>query len=623
MSTDFINIPIDGNANAPAFTVYSNGQALPGSISVASLMVRTEVNRIPTARLVIFDGDPSEKDFKVSGAKYFRPGKTIEIKAGYDTEEVAIFTGLVVKHGLRARRSTAPELVVELKDAAVEMCLGRKNAYFSDQSDREIIEDITAAYGLTVSGEDTSVSHPHMVQYNSSDWDFVLSRAEKNALLVLVENGQFELVKPNLDQDAVAKVAYGTNILEFDTEVDARNQYEEILATSWDYSAQKIAPPDAASSGGVGSVAKGIASKAKEAAGEAVAAVSDVASAIGLDTSALDAIDPITQDDLAKVFGINPYHMIHGGNVPDQELQAWVEALQLKNDLAFRRGRVVVQGTSDIKPGKVVDLSGLGVNFKGKVFVSAVCHQINDQNWETDVQFGLCHEWFTSEQDILDTPAGGLVPAVCGLQVGIVTQLEDDPDGEFRVKVRMPILNDSDDGVWARWSSLDAGKDRGAFFLPEVDDEVVLGFFNDDPRDPVALGMLHSSTRKAPFSAVADNVEKGFVTKSGIKLVFDDTKDKSSILIETPGGQIISLTDEDKTIAIEDQSGNKMEMNEDGITIESAADLTLKAKGDLNLEATGDIASSATGQFTAEGTGGVDIASSGTAALSGAIVQIN
>ncbi len=623
MFTDFTNIPTDGAADQPTFSVYSDGQAIPSSISVSSLMVRLELNRIPTARLILFDGDPSEKDFKLSGAKFFRPGKTIEIKAGYRHDDVSIFEGVIIKHGLKARKTSAPELVVELKDPAIKMCLGRKNAYFADQTDRTIIEDIAGAYGLNVDGEDTSVEHPHMVQFNVSDWDFILSRAEKNALLVQVANGELQLLKPDLNQEPVLKAVYGTNIYAFDSEVDARNQYKDVLATSWDYSSQKIAPPDAASGGGLGGVAQGAASAAQSAAGQAVAAVSNVASAIGLDTSILDALDPISQEDLANVFGIEPYKMIHGGSLAEQELQAWVDALKLKSDLAFQRGRVLVQGTSDVKPGTVIELDGLGVNFKGKVFVTAVSHQINDTNWETDIQFGLCHEWFTHEADILDTPAGGLVPAVCGLQIGIVTQIEADPDSEFRVKVRMPIVNDADDGVWARWASLDAGEDRGVFFMPEVDDEVVLGFFNDDPRDPVVLGMLHSTKRKAPFTVTKDNTEKGFVTKSGIRLVFNDTDGKASITMETPDGHLISLTDEDKTIAITDISGNKIEMSDSGITIESVSDLNLTAQGNVNIEAQGNIASSATGNYTAEGTGGIDLSSSATASLSGAIVQIN
>jgi uncharacterized protein involved in type VI secretion and phage assembly len=80
---------------------------------------------------------------------------------------------------------------------------------------------------------------------------------------------------------------------------------------------------------------------------------------------------------------------------------------------------------------------------------------------------------------------------VQGLQFGLVTQIENDPDGEFRIQVRLPVIDLQSPGIWARVATLDAGQDRGTFFLPEIDDEVIVGFVNDDPRDAVVLGMLH------------------------------------------------------------------------------------------------------------------------------------
>ena len=194
------------------------------------------------------------------------------------------------------------------------------------------------------------------------------------------------------------------------------------------------------------------------------------------------------------------------------------------------------------------------------------------------------------------------------------------PDGEDRIQVRIPIIDTEDNGVWARIVNLDAGESRGFFFRPEVDDEVIVGFLNDDPRDPIVLGSVFSSAKPAPITATEDNNEKGLVTRSEMKMIFDD--DKISWTLETPNGNKIIVSDDEGSILLEDENGNKLEMSSDGISIESAKDINIKATGDINIEGL-NIASSASAQYTAEGSAGIELSSSATAVLNGAIVQIN
>ena len=105
-----------------------------------------------------------------------------------------------------------------------------------------------------------------------------------------------------------------------------------------------------------------------------------------------------------------------------------------------------------------------------------------------------------------------------GLQVGIVTELAGDPGKEHRIRVKVPLAGMDEQGVWARVATLDAGDQRGTVFRPEKDDEVVLGFFHDDPAQPVVLGMLHSSAKAPPIEPTDDNDEKGYVSRSKIAL---------------------------------------------------------------------------------------------------------
>ena len=112
----------------------------------------------------------------------------------------------------------------------------------------------------------------------------------------------------------------------------------------------------------------------------------------------------------------------------------------------------------------------------------------------------------------------------------------------------------------------------------------MVGFFDDDPGQPVVLGGLFSSAKAAPITATDDNHQKGFTTRSGMHILFDD--DKKTIKIDTPGGNKLMLDDDQKQIDITDQNGNKILLSSDGITLDSAKDVIVKAKGDVKLEGT-------------------------------------
>jgi len=213
-----------------------------------------------------------------------------------------------------------------------------------------------------------------------------------------------------------------------------------------------------------------------------------------------------------------------------------------------------------------------------------------------------------------------LLPAVSGLQIGLVTVIGDDPQGEDRVKVRIPLIASDEDGFWARIAALDAGDNRGTFWRPEIGDEVVLGFLNADPRNAIILGGLNSSAKPAPLTASDENHEKGIVTRSGMKMVWND--DLVSLTIETPAGNKIILDEDAGNILIEDENGNKVEFSSDGISYESASDMTIKATGDLTLEGT-NVEIKASAEFKAEGSAGAELTAGGTAKVQGAMVQIN
>ncbi|HFC01307.1 MAG TPA: type VI secretion system tip protein VgrG, partial [Phaeodactylibacter sp.] len=487
-------LPVDAyrNTSLVTFTILIEGEAIPSRMGVASIMVAKEVNRIPYANIVLSDGDVAKQDFPVSNEDLFVPGKKIEISAGYNSDETVIFKGIIIKHGIKIRQNGNAVLIIDCKDEAVKMTIGRKSKYFYESKDSDVIAEIIDTYKLQKEIEDTETTHPELVQYRATDWDFMLTRVEVNGKICVTNDGLIQIQNPDFNQSPAAKFKYGNNIRAFEANFDAREQFNSVKAQAWDFGTQEMITTEAT------------------------------------EPHVADAGD-IDAGTLADVVGLDAYVLAHGGKANEGELQAWADAKLLRNRMAKIQGRVTVQGIAEVTPANLIELEGVGNRFNGTLFANAVRHQISQGDWVTDIQFGFNSEWFTETYDTNVPEASGLFPAVRGLQIGLVTQLQDDPENEERILVRLPMINQEEQGIWARVASLDAGENRGAFFRPEIGDEVIVGFINDDPSEAIVLGMLNSSAKPAPIVASDDNHEKGFFTRSEMKILFND--DNKSITI--------------------------------------------------------------------------------------------
>jgi uncharacterized protein involved in type VI secretion and phage assembly len=185
----------------------------------------------------------------------------------------------------------------------------------------------------------------------------------------------------------------------------------------------------------------------------------------------------------------------------------------------------------------------------------------------------------------------------------------------------MPLVQKAGEGAWMRLGALDAGKNRGWVFRPELGDEVIAGFVDDDPRFGVVLGKLFSSKNSAPVPAKNENHLKGYTSRSGMVLQFDD--ENKIITASTPGGNMLTLDDKEASILLKDKHGNKIEMNKDGITIESNKELNLVSKADTTVKSNVNINIEATSRLVAKGTAGAELSAGGPTTVKGAPVQIN
>ena len=490
-----------------------------------------------------------------------------------------------------------------------KMTIGRKSKYFFDSTDSDIMNEIIRGRNFQANVEDTPTNHPEMLQFHATDWDFINTRAEANAMLVLAKDGEITIQKPDFEQDAKFPLQYGVNIFEFEGQMDARDQYPTVKTKVWNPDNQDLeeSEPDGGG-GGFG----GFSVPSIPAAAASV--VQSVGGALGL-----PGTPPNT--DYTQVMGLEHWPLQHAGHLKSEETQQWAKAQETKGKLAKSQGRVKFQGIADIYPGDMIELKQVGLRHSGKVFITAITHEINQGSWYVHAQFGMSQQWFAQAfEDVEEVSAAALLPSVNGLQIGVVTALENDPENAHRIKVRLPLLDNQGEGSWMRISCQDAGNNRGSFWRPEIGDEVVVGFLNDDPRQPIVVGMLNSTAKPAPLQATDDNHQKGWVTRSEMKWLFDD--EKKSITLETPEGKKMIIDEDADQIHLEDQHGNKITMDADGIIIESAKDLTLKAAQEIKVEGN-NVNQKANSNFKIEGQGKTEVTASGDVVLRGSFVKIN
>jgi uncharacterized protein involved in type VI secretion and phage assembly len=173
-----------------------------------------------------------------------------------------------------------------------------------------------------------------------------------------------------------------------------------------------------------------------------------------------------------------------------------------------------------------------------------------------------------------------------GVYPALVTQIKD-PDGQGRVQIHLPWATDPDGAAyepWARVTTLMAGRDRGTWFVPEPDDEVMVAFVGGDPRSPVVVGALWNGTDTPPESMDSNNNIRSITSRSGIKVTFDDTDGMVQFTVETPGGQQVVCSDTPASIKLSDSNGNQVTLEASGITFNSSANVTINATM-LNISA--------------------------------------
>jgi phage protein D/phage baseplate assembly protein gpV len=604
MPTSSGNKPKDSVNKPVSFDVLINGKPIKSDYRVIRLNVDKAMNRISRAKVYLSGGNAYLNTFDESEDTDFAPGKSVELKFGYEQDNVVVFKGIVEKLGISLKDGFASKpwqslLVLDCVDKAVKLT----NTYTAEIYEKKKDSDIFAALIKKVSGlksviTASTVTHPFFPKYNSNDWEFILSRAKINGLVLLNSDNEIKISKPT---NAAAKpdqtITNGEATINFDAHIDSSSQLNSLTFDSWNPFTDKE-------------------NKSKAIEPTLIANNTLKGKVISSDTSAAAIAINIPQSTEVS------------------ELKAISNSFLQESRLSRVVGRAKFKGVTNLDIGSVVALNGFGKHFDGNIYVTGVSHQIESGIFTTSIEFGL--KKIHSSATNIDKAS--FIKPIEGVHIGTVKKIDADPLNEGRIQVLIPALKNSGNGIWAKLSHFYVSSKAGSFFIPEVGSQVVVSFISNDPRHPIVLGSLYTKTNEPYTKLEKENSLKAFVSKSKLTLEFDD-KDKI-ITISTPKENSIVIDEKAKGITITDQNKNVIKMSDSGIELESKKNIKITSSAAVTISGSkgitlngkaGDgvkIAGSkvniaAKTSLIAKGGSKADLVASGKVTIKGATVGIN
>lgn len=585
------------------FNIKINGKSIPDHIEVQEIILDMEVNCIASATVTILEKNEIGKidaPFEQSEGDLFIPGNEITISLGYDTNREVAFNGVVVAQRLVVN-SVGAKLLISCNDKAFNMTKGRFNAIFKEQKESKVFKSILSKYnGIKLDLEETLDEIPSIIQYNTTDWDFIAMRARANNMIITTHQNIVAIKSIDFSKEPVSEINTAQLVIDIDLNLNSEQMISEVDLLTWNSQKQEETQ---------------ISTPIRDSLAQGNLPTQKLANNITNQKISKKTTAPLTEAQL-KVLG---------------------KSVESETTLNKIKGKIVVPGTTKIIAGDLVKLSGFSARFNGKAFVSRVVHLLTDGEWLTTFYVGAPARFRDALPSIFDFPmvtASGIE----GHQLGTVLQTAGDPAGENRILITLPTLNGiaQQDGLWARLAGPYASKDAGFFFYPEIGDEVLVSFINNDPRVPIIVGALYNDKNTPKEIPEENNRFKSITSRSGIQIRFDEEEQELSL--HTPNGNRVTLSDNDAAIQMTDVNENTVTLNQDGIKLESSSDIFLSAQGEIILDATQKIDLDANGDvnveglnislqaataFKAEGNASAELSASGTTTVKGSIVQIN
>ena len=458
---------------------------------------------------------------------------------------------------------------------------GRRTETYKNVTDSDVARKVAQRAGLTIGQVDsTSGTFDLVSQANQSDWDLLKSRAREIGYEHGMEDGKFYFRKPLQASNAPSNGDYqnhsdplqlvsGDDLIELQVRVTSAEQVSDVKVRGWD--------PD----------------QKQTVIGQANAGTVAVASL------------PDDSPSLANTFGGPTFTAVNRPLAKQPEVDAAAKAIAEAISSSYAEADGIALGNPKLKAGSTVSLGVVGDEFAGKYTLTNARHVFADGGYRT-------HFAVSGRQDRTllglasmgssngHASAGGA--PINGVVVAIVTD-NNDPNNLARVKLMFPWLDDNYESDWARLAQLGAGRDSGALWIPEVNDEVLVAFEHGDIRRPYVVGQLYNGQDKPnEGSGLIDNgkvLRRGFISRKGHKFLFFDDDNKSGIaIISEDGSYKISIDETNKEIRI--KSSEK-------ITVTSGKDMTFKSGADLNIQASKGITIKADGALNLQSSQGATL----------------
>lgn len=520
---------------------YINGENTGLDNLLKDATIQFELNRIPLAKFSFVSSQKNIDSDEVLPIDSLTRNPAdapleIEVKIGFEKQMETIFKGIVrsLDKQIEDSRIVAK---IECKDVALRLSQSSTEEENNNQTFEDRLVQFTSDLTLSSNLTGQSWGEEHITHNNTTvPWDYLIGFLDSIGMMVALRNAEFNGIDVlETGTEAVYMAENGINVFAFTGRLDAQRRRSSVTIERWDIENQEVARTTAEQS------------------------TSENPHTVRISETVLQ---PGTLDRIART-------------------------IIQKSNLASIQGKVTTFGNLKAKLGDYISFNKVNPEIDNQVLlIRQEVHTIENGCWKTEYTYGIENERSFTE----NTSPGlnnsqaeiGQSNSVNGLQIGIVTQIEEDPNNQFRIKVRLPMLSENGEGVWARLATLNASKDMGSYFIPNVNDEVIVGCLGNNPDTPIILGSLYSSTNNMPFPIDADNFKKGFVTKEGTRILMDD--DKKSIEISTKKGNKLTISDDLKGFELIDENQNKITMNNQGITIESCKDLNIKATGNIKVE---------------------------------------
>jgi phage protein D/phage baseplate assembly protein gpV len=498
--------------------------------------------------------------------------------------------------------------VIRGYDPAHRLFRDRRTVSFVQMTASDIATQVAKKAGLKVGKVDsTSTVFPFVSQAGQTDWEILTQLARDAGMDLTVRNGSFSFGTP-ATAGSPAVLKFGEELVRFRSVLTSAQQVGEVEVRGWNV-AEKTA-----------------------LVGTAPAK-----------TSTVD-LPTVKPTDMASAFG-NPRYV--STDVPyrtQNEVDQAAKALAEEKASAFAEFEGVARGNPDLRAGRKVSLEGLGAPFEGTYTITSAKHRFDPTTgYTTSITV-------TGKQDrsLLGLASGGSrsrqTPA--GVVIGQVTDVHD-PDKMGRVKIKYPWLSADYVSGWARVVCQGAGKDRGWIALPEVGDEVLVGFEQQDFDRPVVFGGLYNGIDTMP-TGPNDLIDGGsgainrrsLVSRKGHRIdLLDQDGSKEGVRIATQDEKFLIFLDKTNTTITVHADGKVLIEGSQGITLDAkTSDLTMKA-GSIKMNATqgvqvdggsGSVAVKSNGSVSVEGMSvsvkgqtTAELKGGATATISGAMVKIN